>query len=61
MEKEVLSTMKKAGKPLRTGDVAKMLGKDSKEISKVMDALKKKGEIASPKRCYWEPTQIQQL
>ena len=55
MEKEVLSAMKKAGKPLRTGDVAKMLGKDNKEISKVMDALKKKGEIASPKRCYWEP------
>ena len=55
MEKEVLGAMKKAGKPLRTGDVAKMLGKDSKEISKVMDALKKKGEIVSPKRCYWEP------
>ena len=28
---------------------------ESKEISKVMDALKKKGKIASPKRCYWEP------
>ena len=55
MEKEVLSAMKKAGKPLRTGDVAKILEKDSKEIAKVMDALKKKGKIASTKRCYWEP------
>ena len=55
MEKEDLNAMKKAGKPLRTGDVAKILEKDSKEIDKVMDALKKKGKNASPKRCYWEP------
>ena len=55
MEKKVLGAMKKAGKPVRPGDVAKMLGADSKEVSKVMDALKKAGKITSPKRCYWEP------
>ena len=55
MEKKVLSAMKKAGKPVRPGDVAKMLGADSKEVSKVFQELKKKGKIASPKRCYWEP------
>ena len=55
MEKEVLNAMKKAGKPLRTGDIAKMIQKESKEVSKAMDALKKKGKITSPKRCYWEP------
>ena len=43
MEKEVLNAMKKAGKPLRTGDIAKMIEKESKEVSKAMDGLKKKG------------------
>lgn len=55
MEKKILSAMKKAGKPVRPGDVAKMLEADSKEVSKVFQALKKKGKISSPKRCYWEP------
>lgn len=53
MEKEVLETMKKTGKPVRPGDIAKILGVDSKEISKAMNSLKKKGEIISPKKCYY--------
>jgi predicted transcriptional regulator len=55
MEKKVLSAMKKAGKPVRPGDVAKMIGADSKEISKIISDLKKKGKVASPKRCFYEP------
>ena len=38
MEKKVLNAMKKAGKPVRPGEVAKMIGE----------------EITSPKRCFWE-------
>ena len=53
MEKEVLDTMKRTGKPVRPGDIAKILGVDSKEISKAMNSLKKKGEIISPKKCYY--------
>jgi Mn-dependent DtxR family transcriptional regulator len=53
MEKEVLGAMKKAGKPVRPGDIAKILGVDSKEISKAINLLKKKGEVISPKRCYY--------
>ena len=53
MEKKVLNAMKKAGKPVRPGDVAKMIGEESKEVSKVIGALKKKGKIMSPKRCYY--------
>ena len=34
MEKKVLSAMKKAGKPVRPGDIAKLLGEDSKAVSK---------------------------
>jgi hypothetical protein len=53
MEKKVLAAMKKAGKPVRPGEVAKMVGAESKEISKIISGLKKKGKVMSPKRCYW--------
>lgn len=55
MERKVLDAMKKAGKPVRPADVAKMLDVESKEVSKTMDALKKAGKIRSPKRCFYEP------
>ncbi|HMK35389.1 MAG TPA: transcriptional regulator [Desulfomonilaceae bacterium] len=55
-EQVVLTAMKKAGKPVRPGDVAKSLDMDSKEVSKVIDALKKKGMVVSPKRCYYAPS-----
>jgi Mn-dependent DtxR family transcriptional regulator len=55
-EKVVLDAMKKAGKPVRPGDVAKAIEMDSKEVSKVIDALKKKGMVVSPKRCYYAPS-----
>ncbi len=48
--------MKKAGKPVRPGEVAKMVGEDSKEVSKIISGLKKKGKIISPKRCYYAPS-----
>ncbi len=53
MEKKVLAAMKKAGKPVRPGDVAKMVGVESKEVSKIISGLKKKGQVMSPKRCYY--------
>jgi DNA replicative helicase MCM subunit Mcm2 (Cdc46/Mcm family) len=49
--------MKKAGKPLRPGDVAKMTGMDSKEVSTIISDLKKKGKVVSPKRCYYAPVE----
>jgi Mn-dependent DtxR family transcriptional regulator len=55
-EKVVLEAMKKAGKPVRPGDVAKSVEMDSKEVSKIIDALKKKGMVVSPKRCYYAPS-----
>lgn len=53
MEKKVLTAMKKAGEPVRPGDVAKMLGIESKEVSKIISTLKKEGKVISPKRCYY--------
>jgi len=56
-EKTILDTMKKAGKPLRPGDVAKMTGMDSKEVSTIISNLKKRGKVASPKRCFYAPVE----
>jgi len=52
---QVLEAMKAAGEPLNAGKIAEMTGLDRKVVDKTMDALKKTGEIVSPKRCYWEP------
>ena len=54
-EKMVIEPMQKAGKPVRPGDVAKMLGLESKEVSKIIKSLKTKGKIISPKRCFYAP------
>ena len=48
--------MKKAGKPVRSGDLAKMIGEDSKAVSKAIAELKKQGKVTSPKRCYYQPS-----
>ena len=56
-EQLVLDTMKKAGKPMRPGDVPKMAGIESKEVSKIIIDLKKKGKVSSPKRCFYAPVE----
>lgn len=56
-EQAVLEAMKKAGKPLRPGDVAAMTGMESKEVSAIINALKKKGKVLSPKRCFYAPSE----
>jgi len=58
MEKKVLAAMKKAGKPVRPGEVANMIGEESKAISKIISSMKKKGKVVSPKRCYYIPTDV---
>jgi Mn-dependent DtxR family transcriptional regulator len=55
-EEEVLEAMKKAGKPLKTQEIADMLGVEKKEVDKIVKKLKKEGKITSPKRCYYAPT-----
>lgn len=55
MESSVLKAMKEAGKPVRPGDIAKILGVESKDVSKAIKSLKEDGKVISPKRCYYEP------
>jgi len=54
MEKKVLEVMKKHGEAMKSGDIAKILGVDSKEVSKAIKKLKESGKIESPKRCYYQ-------
>ena len=56
MEDKVLAAMKEAGKPVRPGDITKVLGVAGKDVSNAIDVLKKAGKVHSPKRCYYEPT-----
>lgn len=54
-KKLVLEAMRKSGKPMKTAEIAKATGLDSKEVSKIIKELKKEGKIISPKRCFYSP------
>ncbi|RKZ22451.1 transcriptional regulator [bacterium] len=54
-KKIVLNILKKKGKPMGPGDIAKEAGLDSKEVSRVIKELKKEGLVYSPKRCFYAP------
>jgi len=43
LEKEVLEALTKSEEPLKSGDIAKILNVDSKEVSKVIKKLKADG------------------
>ncbi|MET1124182.1 MAG: helix-turn-helix domain-containing protein [Archaeoglobaceae archaeon] len=53
MEEQVLEVLKRSGKPMRPGDIAKEIGVDSKDVSKAIKVLREKGVVYSPKRCYY--------
>jgi DNA-binding MarR family transcriptional regulator len=54
-EKQVLEVMRKQGKPIRPGDIAKITQLDGKEVSTIIKNLKKQGKVVSPKQCFYEP------
>ncbi len=56
-EQRIMEALKKAGKPMRPGDVAKTIGLATDEVSKIIKSLKKKGKVISPKRCFWAPAE----
>ena len=53
----ILQTMRAAGKPLSAADIAKVTGLDKKVVNRALALLKKDGDIVSPLRCKWEPTE----
>ncbi len=52
---KVLKAMVEAGKPLKAGEIADIIGLDKKEIDNAIKKLKKEEKIVSPKVCYYEP------
>jgi DNA-binding MarR family transcriptional regulator len=57
MEKEkkvVLKALKKAGKPVRPGELVEATGIDKKEMSKIIKKLVEEEKVHSPKRCFYD-------
>lgn len=51
----VLKTLKSAGAPMKSKEIAEQAGVEKNEIDKAIKALKKDEKIVSPKFCYYEP------
>ncbi len=51
--------MKAAGRPLNVGAIAELTGVDKNLVSHALALMKKDGDIVSPVRCKWEPTNKQ--
>lgn len=50
---KIIKVFKTLDKPLRPGDIAKELGIESKEVSKIIKELREEEKLYSPKRCYY--------
>jgi len=50
----IIKTLQKAGKPMKSGEIAEMARMDKAEVDKVIKKLKKEEKIQSPKNCYYE-------
>lgn len=51
----VLDALRKAGQPLKAGEIAERTGLPEKEVARLIKALQAEGQIASPKRCFYAP------
>jgi hypothetical protein len=50
----VFASMQKAGKALKTGEVADLTGLEKKEVEKAIKQLSTAGKVFSPVRCFWQ-------
>lgn len=55
-QKEVLEAMANCDGPCASKDIAAAIGKETKQVSCQITALKKKGLVDSPVRCKYEIT-----
>jgi predicted transcriptional regulator len=51
---KVLDTIKKAGKPMKAGEIADASGIDKKEVEKNIKKLVTEGVLHSPVRCFYD-------
>lgn len=54
MEDKILSTLKEAGKPLKSGEIAEISGLDKKIVDVSIKKLKCEDKIFCPKRCFYD-------
>lgn len=59
MKEKILKLLGKS-EPLKTGDIAKILKVDAKEVTRLIRALKKDGKINSPKRCFYTVEKVKE-
>ena len=52
---KVMQALEKAGKPMKSGEIAEILKLDKADVDKVIKKLKKEERIVSPKNCYYQP------
>ncbi len=50
----VLQTLKKAGKAMKSGEIAEAAKLDKKDVDKAIKVLKTSGQVTSPKNCYYQ-------
>ncbi|MDQ7031601.1 MAG: HTH domain-containing protein [Desulfonauticus sp.] len=53
MEEKVLEFLKTKQKPFKSAEIAKELGLQTQEVTKIIKKLKEKKLVYSPKRCYY--------
>jgi DNA-binding IscR family transcriptional regulator len=51
---KVLDTIKKAGKPMKSAEIAQTTGIDKKEVDKSIKKLVAEGVLHSPKVCFYD-------
>ncbi len=49
----IVKTLKNAGEPLRTGEIAEKAGLNKKDAEAAIKVLKQEEKIYSPKRCFY--------
>lgn len=54
MEAQIIETLKKAGKALKSGEIAEMSGLDKKDVDKAIKILKAEKKIYTPMRCFYD-------
>ena len=50
----ILSTLRKSGNAMKSGEIAEAAGIDKAEVDKMIKKLKKEDKITSPRNCYYE-------
>ncbi|HNQ58937.1 MAG TPA: MarR family transcriptional regulator [Bacteroidales bacterium] len=53
-EEKLIETLTRAGKPMRSGEIAQATKLDKKEVEKAIKVLVKQGKLFSPVRCFYD-------